>query len=128
MIRTNKTIEGRLPKEGALLLNIGYVFETRFCTFKVCYNKRIMKREEKKTNINTGISSVFRKKSMTKISTPEQLNDYLKLTNPGIWILLAALVLLVAGLFIFAAFGTVTIHTEAGTKETIHPIEFLLND
>lgn len=85
-------------------------------------------KEQKKTDINTGASSVFRKKSITKISTPEQLNDYLELTNPGIWLLLAAFVLLVAGLFIFAAFGTVTIHTEAGTEEIIHPIEFLLNE
>jgi multidrug resistance efflux pump len=42
-------------------------------------------------------SSVFRKSSLERISSPERLNEYIKITNPGIWsILLACLALMIA--------------------------------
>lgn len=28
---------------------------------------------------------IFRKKSVERMSSPEQLNDYIKVTNPGVW-------------------------------------------
>ncbi|MEG1877267.1 MAG: hypothetical protein RRX92_06710 [Lachnospiraceae bacterium] len=41
--------------------------------------------------------SLFRKKSIDKISSPEQLTDYMRVLRPSIWIvLLAAVILLVA--------------------------------
>ena len=40
------------------------------------------------------------------ISSPEQLNDYLKVTNPKIWMLLVAVVLLVGGLLLWSGFTT----------------------
>ncbi len=43
-----------------------------------------------------GNTSFFRKKSLDRISSPEQLTDYLRVTNPGIWIFLAAVVVLLA--------------------------------
>ena len=53
-----------------------------------------------------GNTSFFRKKSLDRISSPEQLTDYLRVTNPGIWIFLAAVVVLLAGVFIWSAVGT----------------------
>ncbi|MDD3363799.1 MAG: biotin/lipoyl-binding protein, partial [Syntrophomonas sp.] len=42
-------------------------------------------------------SSLFRKSSLERISSPERLNEYIKITNPGIWsILLACITLLIA--------------------------------
>lgn len=38
-----------------------------------------------------------------RIASPEQLNDYLRVTNPKIWVMLAAVVLLFAGLAIWGA-------------------------
>lgn len=42
-----------------------------------------------------------------RMTSPEQLNDYLKVTNPKIWMLLVAVVLLVAGLLLWSGFTTV---------------------
>ena len=43
--------------------------------------------------------TVFRKESLEKVSSPEQLNDYIKVSNVSVWIIIgAALVLLAAGL------------------------------
>ena len=33
---------------------------------------------------------IFRKKSLDRISSPEQLNDYIRMANPGIWMILTA--------------------------------------
>ena len=41
------------------------------------------KTEEKKQGI-------FREKSLEAVENPEQLNDYLKVTSPGVWIVLGA--------------------------------------
>ena len=50
-------------------------------------------------------TQIFRKKSLESISSPEQLNDYLKVTNIGIWVLLASVILLLAGLFAWSTVG-----------------------
>ncbi|MBQ6676251.1 MAG: hypothetical protein IJM75_08975 [Ruminococcus sp.] len=50
-------------------------------------------------------AGIFRQKSIDRISSPEQLTDYLKVTNPGIWALLAAIILLLGGLFVWSMVG-----------------------
>lgn len=50
-------------------------------------------------------SKIFRKKSVEKMSSPEQLNDYIKVTNPGIWMVLAAIAILLAGICVWGIFG-----------------------
>ena len=50
--------------------------------------------------------TIFRKKTMDRISSPEQLTDYLCVTTPGIWVIFAAVILLLGGLFAWAAIGT----------------------
>lgn len=42
-----------------------------------------------------------------RMSSPEQLNDYLKVTSPKIWLLLVAVILLVAGMLLWSGFTTV---------------------
>lgn len=56
-----------------------------------------------KTN---GNETVFRKETLERISSPEQLTDYLKITNPGVWVILSAVILLLAGLFAWSMIGT----------------------
>lgn len=51
-------------------------------------------------------NSVFRQKSIERVSSPEQLNDYIRVTNPGIWIVLAAVVVLLTGFIVWGAVGT----------------------
>ena len=58
--------------------------------------------------------TVFRKKTLERISSPEQLTDYLRVTNPGIWVVLAAVILLLAGIFAWAMVGI--LETKADVK------------
>ena len=62
-------------------------------------------------------NTVFREKTMDKISSPEQLTDYLRVTNPGIWVILAAVVLLLGALLAWSAVGT--LETTADAKAII---------
>ena len=48
---------------------------------------------------------IFRKKSIDRMSSPEQLNDYIKVTNPGVWMALAAIVILLVGVCVWGVFG-----------------------
>ena len=53
---------------------------------------------------------LFREKSLKYISSPEQINDYLKVTKPGVWAVLVAIIVLLVGLVIwghFAYIGTI---------------------
>lgn len=45
---------------------------------------------------------VYREKSLEKISSPDQLDDYLKVSTPGLWVILIAVVALLAGILVWA--------------------------
>ena len=42
-----------------------------------------------------------------RLSSPEQLNDYLRVTNPRIWMLLVAIILLLCGLLFWSSIATI---------------------
>ncbi len=46
---------------------------------------------------------LFKKEDLKRVSSPEQLNDYLHVTTPVTWIVLAAVVLILASLFIWSS-------------------------
>jgi len=46
---------------------------------------------------------IFREKSIERISSPEQLNDYLKVTKPAVWVVLIAVILLLVGMVVWGA-------------------------
>ena len=50
---------------------------------------------------------IFRKKSIDRIKSPEALDDYVRVSNPGVWLLLAAVIALLVGAFIWSAFGRI---------------------
>ena len=51
--------------------------------------------------------SLFRKESMDRISSPEQLNDYLHVTNPTVWAVMAAIIVLLVGVIIWGSAATI---------------------
>lgn len=53
-------------------------------------------------------NSIFKKSSIDRIKSPDQLNDYIRVTNPSVWVVLAAIICLLAGIFIWGFFGNIT--------------------
>lgn len=64
---------------------------------------------------------IFRKKSLDKVKTPENLDDYIHVSNPGVWLLLISIIVLLAGACVWGIFGHIdstipsTVHVEDGT-------------
>ncbi len=50
--------------------------------------------------------SIFRKESLDKVSSPEQLNNYIRVSSPSIWLVLGAAVVLLVSMLVWAVFGT----------------------
>ncbi len=48
---------------------------------------------------------LFRKKSMERVSSPEGLNEYIKVTSPGVWVVLAAVLCLLIGFIVWGIVG-----------------------
>lgn len=51
--------------------------------------------------------TVFRKSSIDRMNSPEQLNEYIRVARPGIWLVLAAVALLLLGVVAWGIFGSV---------------------
>ena len=63
-------------------------------------------------------NQLFRKKSLERVSSPEQLQDYMRVTSPAMWMVLGAVIVLLAGLLILASVGHLetTLPAQAGQQ------------
>ena len=73
------------------------------------------------------MSELFRKKAMDKVQSPEQLNDYIRVTTPSVWLVLIALIILLVGVFAWGIAGTVSVQESDGSVSDVHPIVFVTN-
>ena len=53
--------------------------------------------------------NVFRKQTLDRIAEPDQLTDYLCVSQPAVWLLLTAILTLLLGLLIWSGAGTVAV-------------------
>ena len=56
---------------------------------------------------------LFRQSVLDRISSPEQLTDYLKVTSAGVWIVLVAVIILLSGLVAWACIGNLYTTSDA---------------
>ncbi|MCR5410441.1 MAG: hypothetical protein K6E90_05605, partial [Lachnospiraceae bacterium] len=63
-------------------------------------------------------SDLYRKESLDSIASPEEMNDYIKVTGPSIWILLGAVIVFLAGVIIWSSLGSLKT-----TKESMALVE-----
>ena len=68
---------------------------------------------------------IFREKSLRRITSPEELDEYLHVTSPTVWMVLIAVILLLAGLLLWSAsasidsFATGTAQVENGVMRIV---------
>lgn len=60
--------------------------------------------------------SIFREKSLQKVKSPDNLNEYIRVANPGVWVLLAAVIALLVGMCIWGIFGQLTTEIMANAR------------
>lgn len=59
---------------------------------------------------------VFREKRITQISSPEDLNEYIKVSSAGIWITFSAIIIFLIGAIIWGIFGSIYAY-QSGTVQ-----------
>lgn len=57
---------------------------------------------------------LYRKETLDRVNSPEQLNDYIRVVDSGVWISLTAVILLLIGVVIWAVFGEIETTVETG--------------
>ena len=67
--------------------------------------------------------SIFRQETLERISSPEQLTDYLRVTTPGLWIIFGAIVVMLVGFFVWMSVGTIETTVQAGVSTQNHSAE-----
>ena len=76
---------------------------------------------------------LFREKTLEAAESPESLNDYLKVTSPGVWLVLAAIILLLIGGVLWGVFGRITttvsvaVTSSGGQTACLVPYEAMQN-
>lgn len=83
--------------------------------------------------------TVFRQSSIDRVQSPEQLNDYIKVSNPSAWVVIIASIILLGSILIWSIFGRVEMEKSLTTigkdgkvivtiiTEKIKPIKFIIN-
>ena len=59
-------------------------------------------------------STIFREKSLKKIASPEQMNDYIRVSSPSVWMVLTAVIVLLAGVCVWGMFGHLDTAVQTG--------------
>ena len=71
--------------------------------------------------------SIFREKAIKKMSSPDQMNDYIRVTTPSVWIALLALAALLTGILAWSILGTIDVKDAEGNVKDVHPITYVTN-
>ena len=73
--------------------------------------------------------SIFRQKSLERISSPEEIDNYMKVTRPSPWLTLGVIVLLLAALILWSVTARIeatTVSDGQTVTEQIAPVSFLI--
>lgn len=70
---------------------------------------------------------LFREKNIQKVSSPEELNDYMRVTSPSVWVILISVIIILSGFVFWGITGTVTIVDDDGNTQEVNPITFIIN-
>ena len=73
------------------------------------------------------MSEIYREKSIKRVNQPEDLNDYIRVTTPSVWVVLIAIALVLAAVLGWMIFGTVEEHNDDGIVTETHPITYVIN-
>ena len=62
--------------------------------------------------IKSSYTSVFDRESKDQVKSPDKLNEYIRVSTPAVWLLAAALAVVLAALIIWGTTGSVPVNTK----------------
>ena len=69
---------------------------------------------------------LFRKKSLEKISSPDKLDDYLKVSSPSLWLIMLAVVALLVGTLVWSSVEELQTKINTVASITNNDVEIVL--
>lgn len=54
------------------------------------------------------MAEIFRQKALDKVASPDRLDEYIKVSNPSVWLLLGAICAFLLGVGIWCIFGNIS--------------------
>jgi len=79
-------------------------------------------------NNNNGNSTIFRQKSLDRVSSVEDLEKYIKTTTPSLWLLLASIIVLLVGVIVWSAVGKINVESVSGCSVTSGKVSCLISE
>ena len=58
--------------------------------------------------------TIFRQKSVDRVSSPEELDKYLKVTSPRVWVVLIGIIFILVGVIAWGSFGKLKTYANVG--------------
>ena len=52
---------------------------------------------------------IFREKSLQRVKSPDELNDYIKVSRPSTWLILGAIIVFLVGVVVWGTFGKINV-------------------
>lgn len=71
---------------------------------------------------------LFREKALQKIKSPEQLTDYLRVMNPGVWVILLIVLLILGSLVAWSSIGTLETKVNVKVDVSGHVAQVISTD
>lgn len=71
---------------------------------------------------------LFRKKSIDRVSSPEQLDAYIRVANPGVWLVLIAIAVLLVGVCVWGILGHLDTTVNAVAVSEVDTVTLYVND
>lgn len=71
---------------------------------------------------------IFRQKNLAQMSSPEELNDILKVVNPSGWVILLSVFLILTGLFVWCLVGNVEKKINSSVEVSNGVAHFVIKD
>lgn len=59
---------------------------------------------------------LFREDNLKRVASPDKLNDYIRVSNPAMWLLLAAIIALLLGACVWGIFGKLETKVEVAAQ------------
>lgn len=67
------------------------------------------------------------KNERTRVTSPAELNSYIRVSSPVVWVVLALVIVCLAAVIAWGVFGTLDVTDAAGNVTSVHPITFVTN-
>lgn len=61
-------------------------------------------------------NELFRKKSLEKVKSPDNIDEFIRVSNPGVWLLLISVIMLLVGMCLWGIWG----HIDSTIETTVY--------